>query len=224
MVSLCVCVVSVRRLFSVPLMIAESCIGTAVCAPDDAPSIKHQRANARRSLRMLTDVIAPHASRRRSKTDNPYEVQGKRASALGVRLASLAKTGPMALIQCLDFATDILVIAELYADGDSLWPIVASGFMAGCPSSIEHLRRTAASAPAGGSADLLQVACCESAAAVHNVRRLRRCADDVSATGRCGEAHAPHRCFLPHWTNRGDEPRLGGGGGLGDRRALVVPV
>ena len=76
------------------------------------------------SRRMPTDVI-----RRRSKTDNPYEVQGKRASALGVRLASLAKTGPMALIQCLDFATDILVIAELYADGDSVWPIVASGFV-----------------------------------------------------------------------------------------------
>ena len=70
-------------------------------------------------------------SKRLSKTDllHPYERQGKRASALGVRLASLARTGPMALIQFIDFVTDILVIAELYSGRNARWPIIATGFV-----------------------------------------------------------------------------------------------
>ena len=41
-------------------------------------------------------------------------------SQLGARLSSLAKVGPMALIQFIDFATDVMVIIELFRGGDPL--------------------------------------------------------------------------------------------------------
>ena len=47
-------------------------------------------------------------------------------SQLGARLSSLAKVGPMALIQFIDFATDVMVIVELFRDGEPLYPYVGT--------------------------------------------------------------------------------------------------
>ena len=47
-------------------------------------------------------------------------------SQLGARLSSLAKVGPMALIQFIDFATDVMVIVELFRDGEPLYPYIAT--------------------------------------------------------------------------------------------------
>ena len=50
-------------------------------------------------------------------------------SALGVRAAAFARFGPVSLVQFVDFATDVLVINELYASGDVLYSAVAMGFI-----------------------------------------------------------------------------------------------
>ena len=46
------------------------------------------------------------------------------STQLGARLSSLAKVGPMALIQFIDFATDVMVIIELFRDGEQLYAYV----------------------------------------------------------------------------------------------------
>ena len=46
---------------------------------------------------------------------------------LGARLSSPAKVGPMALIQFIDFATDVMVIVELFRDGEPLYARVGTG-------------------------------------------------------------------------------------------------
>ena len=48
------------------------------------------------------------------------------STQLGARLSSLAKVGPMALIQFIDFATDVMVIVELFRDGEPLYPYIAT--------------------------------------------------------------------------------------------------
>ena len=52
------------------------------------------------------------------------------STQLGARLSSLAKVGPMSLIQFIDFATDVMVIVELFRDGDPLYARVGTGCVA----------------------------------------------------------------------------------------------
>jgi len=72
--------------------------------------------------------IDVHAQR-----DDPFSygaaVVHQAPSALGVRAAAFARFGPVSLVQFVDFATDVLVINELYASGDVLYSAVAMGFI-----------------------------------------------------------------------------------------------
>ena len=94
------------------------------------PSRAYEDCDAPTSDVFSYDPQPPNrCSQRLHTTDKHVQIESYQPS-LGMRLSSLAKVAPAALIQFVDFATDVLVIAALYREGLPTWPWVAAGFLA----------------------------------------------------------------------------------------------